>query len=160
MVWGWVVAVWGVISMSGPGGTVWVVLVIEMWVSVMLSSEAPVSVESLMAVEGIVISVHITVVVSVSPMSIIEAVLTEGKWMVVIWAVCNFVVEVLAVVVSLTVVWSTETPVTVESHMAIMRIVVSVAGSMSVSESEVTIIEAVLTEGKWMVVVWAVWSSV
>ena len=160
MVWGWVVAVWGVISMSGPGGTVWVVFVIEMWVSVMLSSEAPVSVESLMAVEGIVISVHITVVVSVSPMSIIEAVLTEGKWMVVIWAVCNFVVEVLAVVVSLTVVWSTETPVTVESHMAIMRIVVSVAGSMSVSESEVTIIEAVLTEGKWMVVVWAVWSSV
>ena len=44
--------------------------------------------------------------------------------------------------------------------MAIMRIVISVAGSMSVSESEVTIIEAVLTEGKWMVVVWAVWSSV
>ena len=160
MVWGWVVAVWSVISMSGPGGTIWVVCIIEVWVSVMLSSEAPVSVESLMAVEGIVISVHVTVVVSISPMSIIEIVVAECKFMVVIWTVCNFVVEVLTVVVSLTVVWNTETPVTVESHMAIMRIVISVAGSMSVSESEVTIIEAVLTEGKWMVVVWAVWSSV
>lgn len=157
MVWGWVVAVWGVISMSGPGSAIWVVCVIEVWVSVMLSTEAPVSVESLMAVEGIVISVHVTVVVSISPVSIIEIVLTECKWMVVIWAVCNFVVEVLTVVVSLTVVWNTKTPVTVESHMAIMRIVISVAGSMSVSESEVTIIEVVLTEGKWMVVVWAVW---
>lgn len=57
------------------------------------------------------------------------------------------------VVVSLTVVWGTETPVTVESHMTIMRIVISVAGSMSVSVSEVTIIEVVLTEDNWVSIV-------
>ena len=57
------------------------------------------------------------------------------------------------VVVSLTVMWDTETPVTVESHMAVMRIVIGVAGSMSVSESEVSIIEVVLTEGNWVSIV-------
>lgn len=57
------------------------------------------------------------------------------------------------VVVSLTVVWGTETPVTVESHMTIMRIVISVAGSMSVSVPEVTIIEVVLTEDNWVSIV-------
>ena len=57
------------------------------------------------------------------------------------------------VVVSLTVMWGTETPVTVESHMAIMRIVIGVAGSMSVSLSEVTIIEVVLTKDNWVSVV-------
>lgn len=57
------------------------------------------------------------------------------------------------VVVSLTVMWGTETPVTVESHMAIMRIVIGVAGSMSISLSEVTIIEVVLTKDNWVSVV-------
>ena len=57
------------------------------------------------------------------------------------------------VVVSLTVMWGTETPVTVKSHMAIMRIVISVAGSMSVSISEVTIIEVVLTKDNWVSIV-------
>lgn len=57
------------------------------------------------------------------------------------------------VVVSLTVMWGTETPVTVESHMAIMRIVIGVAGSMSVSLSEVTIIEVMLTKDNWVSVI-------
>ena len=57
------------------------------------------------------------------------------------------------VVVSLTVMWGTETPVTVESHMAIMRIVIGVAGSMSISLSEVTIVEVVLTKDNWVSVV-------
>lgn len=49
--------------------------------------------------------------------------------------------------------WDAETPVTVESHMAVMRIVIGVAGSMSVSESEVTIIEVMLTEDNWVSIV-------
>lgn len=49
--------------------------------------------------------------------------------------------------------WGTETPVTVESHMAIMRIVIGVAGSMSISLSEVTIVEVVLTKDNWVSVV-------
>ena len=80
-VWCWVVAVWVVLSMSGNSGTIWVVCVVEMWVSVMLSTEAPVAVKSLMTIEGIVISVLVTVVVSISPMSIIEIVSTECKWL-------------------------------------------------------------------------------
>lgn len=74
-------AVWVVLSMSGNSGTIWVVCVIEMWVSVMLSTKAPVAVKSLMTIEGIVISVLVTVVVSISPMSIIEIVSAECKWL-------------------------------------------------------------------------------
>lgn len=75
--WCWVVAVWVVLSMSGNSSTIWVVRVIEVWVSVMLSTEAPVAVKSLMTIEGIIISILITMVVSVSPMSIIEIVSAE-----------------------------------------------------------------------------------
>jgi hypothetical protein len=75
--WCWVVAVWVVLSMSGNSGTIWVVSVIEVWVSVMLSPEAPVAVKSLMTIDSIIISVLIAVIVSVSPMSIIEIVSTE-----------------------------------------------------------------------------------
>ena len=49
--------------------------------------------------------------------------------------------------------WGTESPVTMESHMAIMRIVIGVAGSMSVSLSEVTIIEVMLTKDNWVSVI-------
>ena len=77
----WVVAVWSVVAVSRPCGTIWVVCIVEMWVNMMLSTEAPVAVESLMTIGSIVISVHITVVVSVSPMSIIEIVSSESKWL-------------------------------------------------------------------------------
>jgi len=80
-VWCWVVTVWVLVFMSRNSGAIWVVCVIEVRVSVMLSTEAPVTVKSLMAIEGVVISVLITLVVSVSPMSIIEVVGTECKWL-------------------------------------------------------------------------------
>ena len=54
----------------------------------------------------------------------------------------------------ITVVVGTETPITVESKMTVMRIIISVASSMmSVSVSIVAIVEAVLTESDWVSIV-------
>lgn len=78
-VWCWVVAVWGVVTMSRPCSAIWIVCIVEVWVNMMLRTEAPVAVKSLMTIEGIVISVHVAVVVSISPMSIIEILIAESE---------------------------------------------------------------------------------
>ena len=60
--------------------TVRVVSIVEVWLRVVLSTEAPITVESEMTVMRIVVRVVSAVIVAVSPVAIIKVVSSKCKW--------------------------------------------------------------------------------
>jgi len=58
---------------------IWVMSFVEVWLRVVLSTVAPITVESLMAIECFVVRVVSAVVVAVTPVTIVEVVSSECK---------------------------------------------------------------------------------